>query len=82
MGGQVGCERRLEVFVKIQKNKLGWGGVGQVRVGGGVGQVGGGGGGQVGCEHRIEVFVKILKKKLFLGGRGWVGGGGGRATYL
>ena len=35
MGGQVGCERRLEVFVKIQKNKLGWGGVGQVRVGGG-----------------------------------------------
>ena len=34
-GGQGGCERRIEVFVKIQK-KLG---------GGGRGRVGGGGGG-------------------------------------
>ena len=33
-GGQGGCERRIEVFVKIQKKKF-WG------VGGGVGSVGG-----------------------------------------
>ena len=31
-----GCERRIEVFVKIPKKKLGWGG------GGGVGGVGSG----------------------------------------
>ena len=38
-GGQGGCERRNEVYVKIQKNKLG----GEVRggVGGGVGFGGG-----------------------------------------
>ena len=34
-GGQSGCERRIEVFVKIQKKKFG-------------GWVGGGGGGWVG----------------------------------
>ena len=39
-GGQSGCERRIEVFVKIQKKKF-WGG-------GGGGSVGGGGRGQVG----------------------------------
>ena len=33
LGGQSGCERRIEVFVKIQKKKLG-GGVG----GGGSGE--------------------------------------------
>ena len=27
-GGQCGCERRIEVFVKIQKKKFGGGGVG------------------------------------------------------
>ena len=32
-GGQGGCERRIEVFVKIQKKKMGGGPVG----GGGVG---------------------------------------------
>ena len=26
LGGQSGCERRIEVFVKIQKKKLFWGG--------------------------------------------------------
>ena len=26
LGGQSGCERRIEVFVKIQKKKLGGGG--------------------------------------------------------
>ena len=66
VGGQSGCERRIEVFVKIQKKNLG-GGVGGV--GGGVGV---GLGGQSGCERRIEVFVKIKKKKW----GGGVGGGG------
>ena len=39
MGGQSGCERRNEVFVKIQK-KNNWGGVG-------------GGGGLVGGRGRV-----------------------------
>ena len=71
MGGQGGCERRIEVFVKIQKKKILGGG-------GSVGGVGVGGGGQSGCERRIEIFVIIQKKKL--GGVGEVGGesvGGG-----
>ena len=36
LGGQSGCERRIEVFVKIQKNNLGGGGMlwGRGRVGG------------------------------------------------
>ena len=66
LGGQSGCERRIEVFVKIQKKKIGGGG----------GWVGGSGwGGQSGCERRIEVFVKIQKKTFFFLGGG--GGGGG-----
>ena len=36
LGGQDGCERRIEVFVKIKKKK---------KLGGGVGGVVGGGGG-------------------------------------
>ena len=41
LGGQSGCERRVEVFVKIQKKKIffwggGGGGVGSGGVGGGV----------------------------------------------
>ena len=47
--GQGGCERRIEVFLKIQKKILGGG------VGGSVGGVGLGGG-QGGCERRIEVL--------------------------
>ena len=51
MGDQGGCERRIEVFVKIQKIFFfgGGGGVG----GGGVGGGGGRGrvGGQSGCEQ-------------------------------
>ena len=46
-GGQGGCERRIEVFVKIQKNIFFWGGWGGGPVGGGVsgrGRVGGGSG--------------------------------------
>ena len=77
-GGQDGCERRIEVFVKKQK-KIGGGsrGVGgRGRLGGGVGGRGriGGGGGQGGCERRIEVFVNIQKKKF--GGGGGSGGSG------
>ena len=42
--GQGGCERRIEVFVKIQKkNYFFWGGVGGGEVGGSVGGVGLGG---------------------------------------
>ena len=66
LGGQSGCERRIEVFVKIQKKNF---------VGGG-----GRGRGQGGCEQRIEVFVKIQKKKFWGGVGGSVGGvrlGGG-----
>ena len=66
MGSQDACERRIEVFVKIQKKKMGGGVVGF-----------GGGGGQGGCNRRIEVFVKIQKKKIFFffGGGGGSGGG-------
>ena len=39
LGGQSGCERRIEVFVKIPKKKFFFGGGG---VGGGGGGVGGG----------------------------------------
>ena len=67
MGGQSGCERRIEVFVNVQKKNFGGGGGGQ-----------GGLGGQSGCERRIEVFVKIQKKDFFGGGGG--GGGGGVRT--
>ena len=57
MGGQGGCERRIEVFVKIQKKKIGWGvGMG-VRLGD-----------QGGCEQRIEIFVKIQKRNSGGGG--------------
>ena len=57
-GGQDGCERRIEVFVKIHKKKFGGGGV-RVWAGGGGGRVWGSGG----CERRIEVFMKIPPKK-------------------
>ena len=61
-GGQFGCERRIKVFVKIQKKKIvggGRGGGGRVRGEGGRVGVGG----QGGCERRIKVFVKIQNKK-------------------
>ena len=65
-GGQGGCERRIEVFGKIHKTKIGEGG----------GRVGGGGvrvdakamlgvGGDVGygrCEPRIEDIVQCTQK--------------------
>ena len=59
-GCQGGCERRIEVFVKIQKKKFGGG------------RGGGGGGGRDGCDLRIKVFGKIHKKEI----GGGSGGGG------
>ena len=38
LGGQSGCERRIEVFVKIQKKKFWGGGGGSVGGGGGLGE--------------------------------------------
>ena len=64
MGGQGGCDRRIEKFLgKFTKKISG----------------GGGRFCQGGCERRIEVFVKIQKKYFFFGGGGGggVGGGGG-----
>ena len=76
-GGQDGCERRIKLFVKIQKKIFfffiffgggggGGGGSGRGREGGRVGE---------GGERRIEVFVKIQKKNG--GGGGQQGEGGG-----
>ena len=91
-GCQGGCERRIEVFVKIKKKKKKLGGGVRVDVNEELkffGKIqkkiiwGGGGGvglgGQDGCERRIEVFVKIQQKKnyFFFGGGGGVGVGWG-----
>ena len=65
LGGQSGCERRIEVFVKIQKKNIFflWGG------GGGVG-----GGVRVDVNEELK-FCENSKKNW--GGGGLVGGGGG-----
>ena len=69
-GDQDGCERRIEVFVKIQKKKnkkkLGCGG----RVGGG---------GQGRCNREVKFCENSKKKKIFFffGGGGGCRGGGG-----
>ena len=96
LGGQDGCGRRIEVFVKNTKKKKNWGGggvkgdwvggcrVGEVRRWGGSGGVGVGvglGGGQGGCERRIESFCKNSKKNLG-GGEGDRGGGGGGSGWM
>ena len=52
-GGLDGCERRIEVYVKIQKKKWGGGG-GVVLGGGGVGLVGGGGGVRVDVNEELK----------------------------
>ena len=87
-GRQSGCERRIEVFVKIQKKKN-WGG--GVR---GRGQVWGvrvdvivelksffflGGGVRVDVNEELKFFLQIQKKKKIGGGGGvrGVGFGGG-----
>ena len=48
LGGQGGCERRIEVFVKIQKKKKNLGGGG-----------GPGGGGRVGGGVRVDVNEEL-----------------------
>ena len=50
MGGQSGCELRIELFVKIQKKKN-WGGG---RGGGGGGSVGVGGGVRVDVNEELK----------------------------
>ena len=51
-GGQGGCERRIEVFVKIKKKKIGGGRSGQGRVGGV----------RVDVNEELK-FLRIYKKK-------------------
>ena len=68
MGGQGRCERRIEVFVKIQKkNFFFWGGGGSGR-----GRVGGV---RVDVNEELK-FLRKFKIKFGGGGRGRVGGGG------
>ena len=50
LGGQSGCERRIEVFVKIQKKKFFWGG----------GSLGGGGGVGGGVRVDVNEELKVL----------------------
>ena len=73
LGGQGGCERRIEVFVKIQK-EMGGGGSG-----GGRGRVGG-----LGVRVDVNEELKFLGKftKKFGGGSGWGGGSGGGGVGL
>ena len=54
LGGQSGCERRIEVFVKIQKKNFGGGDRGGG--GGGGGRLGGGG---VGGGVRVDVNKEL-----------------------
>ena len=62
LGGQGGCERRIEVFVKIQTKSFFLGGGG----GGGV-RSGGGGGGEVGSRG-----VRCGGGVWLVGGSGWM----------
>ena len=59
MGGQSGCERRIEVFVKIQKKKFFLGGGGWGGGGGGGGSVGGSGSGW-GVRVDVNEELKFL----------------------
>ena len=55
-GGQGGCERRIEVFVKIKKKKIFLGG----GSGGGGGSLGGGGGRVGGVRVDVNEELKFL----------------------
>ena len=57
MGGQSGCERRIEILLKIQKKK---------KLGGGVGGGGLGGGGVVGRGVGGGVRVDVNEELKFL----------------
>ena len=73
LGGQGGWERRIEAFVKIQKNiYFFWGGWG--RVGGGEGASVGGF--RVDVNGEVKIFVRIQKKNFEGGGGVRVGGSG------
>ena len=67
-GGQSGCERRIEVFVKIQKKKN-WGGGGRGR-----GRVLGV---RVDVIQELKSFGENSPKKKFQGGGVGLGGKGG-----
>ena len=62
LGGQGGCERRIEVFVKIKKKK---------KLGGGVG-----GGVRVDVNEELKFLCKFKKKIWGVRGVGFGGGGG------
>ena len=81
LGGQVGCERRIKVFVKILKKKLLEGGGGEGRVGGG--GVGGGGGVRVYVYEELK-FLRKFKKSNWGGGggRGWGCSGWGGSGWM
>ena len=71
MGGQGGCERRIEVFCENSKKKLFlWGGGVSVGLGGGV---------RVGVNEEFKFFTKIQKKN---GGGVRVGLGGGGSGWM
>ena len=72
LGGQGGCDRRIEVFGKIHTKKSGGGSI-----------WGGGGGSGWGVRVDVNEELKLLwkfkkKKNFFWGGGGRVGGGGGQ----
>ena len=64
---QGACERRIEVFVKIQK-----------KIGGGGGGLIGGGGFRVGANKELKFLRKFTNKKIQGGGVFGFGGGGGQ----
>ena len=68
-GGQSGCERRIEFFVKIQKKKN-WGGGGRGR-----GRVWGV---RVDVIEELKSFWENSQKKIQGGGGVGLGGGGGQ----
>ena len=71
MAGQGGCERKIEVFLKIERKKNNF-----FRGGGGRGWIWLVRGGQGGCERKFEVFLKIQRRKknfFFWCGEGLVG---------
>ena len=65
-GGQVGCERRIEVFVKIQKKKN-WRGLS--------------GGVRVDVNQELNFLGKFTKKNRGGGGWGSGGGSGGGSPW-
>ena len=77
MGGQGGCERRIEVFGKIHEKNQGGSGGGS---GGGVGLVGV----RMDVNEKLKFFVKIQKEMGggVSGGRGWVGGSGWGSGWI